>query len=903
MGDNDTRTGAAITAAGLFVLAGAGDLHSQNLVDARLLDGSNGFAIHGAEIFGGAGSAVDRLGDVNGDHIDDLVIGAPHVDSPLNSEGETYVIFGRGHPFGASIDISDLTGNNGFAISGIDPADDSGRSIGGAGDLNGDGINDILISAPAANPGVGFEGEVYVVFGSEQSFPANFNLFSLDGSNGFVINGVDANDFTNRVSTAGDINGDGLDDVIIGAHNATVRRRKGLTVTEFPIAGKSFVVFGSDQPFPASMELADLDGSNGFLIKGADAGDFSGFSVSGAGDVNGDGIDDVVIGAILAGPGNDPAGECYVVFGSDQPFPASLDLRELDGSNGFVMSGVEPGGFLGNSVSNAGDVNSDGIDDVIVGAPLVAAPGSRGESYVLFGSDSPFPASLPLADLDGSNGFVIRGPRAFTYTGTSVSAAGDVNGDGIDDAIVGSSITGGQVGESYVVFGRNQPFPASLELSGLTGRDGFVVRGVASNGRFGVSVNGAGDVNNDGLDDVIIGEPDADIGVAGEGASYVLFGNAGPLALGNESALPSTLEDSANPTGGRVDLTVAAQYLDTDSLGGLAVIDNRVSADHGTWQYRNSGSDWQSVPVALSDSNALVLDALSLIRFVPAPDFVGRPGELVVRLWDGRWRTPGVSVDIVDAVGALGGFANDENLLDIVVDVTAVNDPPALTASSPPAVSEDSGAATFTNWSEFSPGPTDESAQFALGYTVDAVSRPELFLQFPAVDISGNLTFTVAPDANGSSTFDVRVADSGGTANGGDNLSTAETFTVTVLPVNDPPVFQADDPPAVAMDSGPQSVASWASFGAGASNESGQSVSFAVLDVSEPELFSVIPEVDDQGNLHYTPAPGVSGLSTFSVQISDDGGTANGGQDTSAPQQFAITVSGDAVFGDGFEDR
>ncbi len=149
----------------------------------------------------------------------------------------------------------------------------------------------------------------------------------------------------------------------------------------------------------------------GFVIPGIDAGDFSGISVSSAGDVNGDGIDDLIIGATGADP-NDilNAGECYVVFGTRGGFGASLDLSSLNGSNGFVINGIDSFDQPGFSVSGAGDVNGDGVDDLIIGAQDADPNGneSAGESYVVFGTRGGFDASLDLSSLNGSNGRVIE---------------------------------------------------------------------------------------------------------------------------------------------------------------------------------------------------------------------------------------------------------------------------------------------------------------------------------------------------------------------------------------------------------------------------------------------------------------------------------------------------------------
>ena len=184
-----------------------------------------------------------------------------------------------------------------------------------------------------------------------------------------------------------------------------------------------------------------LDGTNGFILNGIDASDQSGRSVSSAGDVNGDGYDDLIIGAFGADPnGNSYAGETYVVYGgANAPGTGGvLDLSALDGTNGFILTGIDGLDYSGRFVSSAGDVNGDGYDDLIIGA--YRADGYAGETYLVYGGASA-PGTggvLDMSDLDGTNGFILTGIDAGDQSGSSVSSAGDVNGDGYDDLIIGA---------------------------------------------------------------------------------------------------------------------------------------------------------------------------------------------------------------------------------------------------------------------------------------------------------------------------------------------------------------------------------------------------------------------------------------------------------------------------------
>ncbi len=412
---------------------------------------------------------------------------------------------------------NNLDGSNGFRLDG------AATSVSNAGDVNGDGFGDVIVGAPFADSYGNYSaGASFVVFGQASGFSATLDVYSLNGTDGFCLNGVSASDSSGKsVSSAGDVNGDGFDDVIIGSPNAKLNGIR---------PGASYVVFGKATGFDAQMDLSSLDGRNGFRLDGVAAGDISGFSVSSAGDVNGDGFDDVIVGA----PSNyyaDPkiSGSSYVVFGQAAGFDAVLELSSLNGSNGFRLDGEATEDRLGLSVSSAGDINGDGFDDVIVGAPRADPNGnySSGASYVVFGQAAGFDAVLDLSSLNGSNGFRLVGEAEGDALGWSVSSAGDINGDGFADVIVGADAAATYRGASYVVFGKASGFDATLDLSSLNGDNGFRLAGEHRYDLLGYAVSTAGDVNGDGFDDVIIGAPRIIYGnYISSGWSYVVFGKA-----------------------------------------------------------------------------------------------------------------------------------------------------------------------------------------------------------------------------------------------------------------------------------------------------------------------------------------------------------------------------------------
>ncbi|MDX1619097.1 MAG: FG-GAP repeat protein, partial [Balneolaceae bacterium] len=454
------RPALAVTALGGALLLPAQALQAQTSIELSSLNGANGFLSTGES--GNSGLALSA-GDFNNDGIEDLVIGAFGAST---NDGKTYIVFGQSGGFSASIDLSNLNGTNGYILNGVDTeADNSGRAV-ATGDINGDGIDDVIIGAPKGDQPSNLDaGETYVVYGDElanadaddASSDGAIELANLDGTTGFVLKGTAGGDESGRAVSAGDINGDSIDDVIIGAYGANSG------------AGETYVVFGKTSAFNSSIDISDLSSSEGFTLNGITSGDQSGRAVAAA-DVNDDGIQDVIIGARNADPNGIDSGESYVVFGKTGSFGGSLDLSNL-GSDGFVINGIDGGDESGQSVSS-GDISGDGIDDIIIGAFHAAPNGTdSGETYVVFGK-STLGSDIELSALSSSDGFTLNGIGAYDESGYSVSS-GDINNDGADDVVIGALLADPNAsasGETYVVFGGSDVGSGgTIELSSLTG--------------------------------------------------------------------------------------------------------------------------------------------------------------------------------------------------------------------------------------------------------------------------------------------------------------------------------------------------------------------------------------------------------------------------------------------------
>ncbi|WP_310622361.1 tandem-95 repeat protein [Flexibacterium corallicola] len=640
-----------------------------------------GLRIGGASNGDDFGYSVASAGDVNGDGIDDILIGAMAAnDIGYGGAGESYVVFGKdtqseGQFWTVSNVISYMNGTDGFIVEGASAGDNSGYSVSSAGDVNGDGVDDILIGARYADPnGQDKAGESYVVFGSSTgNFAPTLNLSTLDGQNGFALKGVNTLDQAGySVASAGDVNGDGIDDILIGAPQAAGNGNAD--------AGETYVVFGKEGSFGASYDLSTLNGPNGFTVSGAYSGDEAGTSVASAGDVNGDGIDDILIGAPgWDSPSSANVGVAHVIYGkntlTEGNFADNFDLESLDGSNGFTLHGTQAQSLTGFSVSSAGDINGDGIDDILIGAPSAALKSDieAGAAYVVFGkntaTEGEFAASIDLESLDGTNGFALTGADYFDLAGASVASAGDVNGDGIDDLLIGAmqADPGGEIlaGETYLVFGKDTTtqggYGATFDLQALNGSNGYVLKGLPEENFFGRSVSAAGDLNNDGIDDILIGTND------GSGSTYVVYGGADLLASFDEL---DGVADGDIKLGLMIDDRFSYNNDPTLSAAGFTVhVGSPDTFDMTPFgDDIDSDDDGSSLSYALTDiPEAIVSSTLDIVDGQLSYD----PGDGFTELSLGETREFVFEVTATDQHGAYA-------INDVTVTVVGINDDPTL---------------------------------------------------------------------------------------------------------------------------------------------------------------------------------------------------------------------------------
>ena len=414
--------------------------------------------------------------------------------------------------------LSQLDGSNGFTISNTTPSSYAGFAVVDDVDVDGDGLPDLILGGGAAP-----SEQVHILRGTALTLTENIVIDDLEPQEFITLRtsqpysgfGVG---YGFPIAAAGDVNNDGFEDILIGASN---QRRS---------AGVSYLLYGSENGINPNLNLSRLQAHQGVRLIGVDNFDGSGFAVSGIGDINGDGIDDIAIHAPYA---SSYAGSVYIVFGSQDNLGNKFKLEDLNGRNGFQIKGADQDIELGSSIRGAGDINHDGIQDLIVGS-------NSSRNYLIYGRSDPFESVVSTSALPNDKSSVLQGFHLpWGGTGTSVDTAGDFNGDGIDDLVIGSG-GNGESGEgiTYLIYGKEGGIGEQLDVLNLRSDEGFSVVGSHPYDRSGIAVAGGGDFNGDGFGDLVIGASGVDVEEGDtHGAAYVIYGRpeqmTEPILLSN----------------------------------------------------------------------------------------------------------------------------------------------------------------------------------------------------------------------------------------------------------------------------------------------------------------------------------------------------------------------------------
>ncbi len=577
-------------------MAPAGDVNGDGYADVVLTDyvhniiyvylgSANGLqAQPQATITGPAssnfGEGICSAGDVNGDGYDDIIVGAPNLSDGQSFEGGAYLYLGSANGIQSS---PAWTFESNLAQSYL------GYRVSTAGDVNGDGYADVIVTAPDLSNGQSDEGRVYLFLGGPSGLSANPS-WTYEGNQASAEAGK-------WLACAGDVNGDGYSDIVLNIFNNTsacqvlvfyggpngpgnapdyvwnVHDYGDLfTAGDLNGDGCAEIVAGDfvDNNFRGQITVLGGSQSGGFPVvahrTGMNPNDNFGVSVRAAGDVNGDGYGDLIVGEpgydgaqtdegrvvlYLGGPSlpattpfgrigtpnsrlgysiaqGDWNGDGYTDLAVGNPYDdtGGTDQGRVDvyygGPTGYAQNpnwsvfGHSPTGHLGWSVGNAGDVDNDGCEDLVIGEPDAGGPSfpGAGAAYLYRGSRS---------GLSTSPSWTITGGSVISHLGTSVAGAGDVNGDGFADVVIGAP-TYSPGGQAYVYLGSANGLGANPAWSASGGNNGD---------NFGFCVASGGDINGDGYSDVVIGAPLKETGsnLTDEGMAFVFYGSSSGLAM------------------------------------------------------------------------------------------------------------------------------------------------------------------------------------------------------------------------------------------------------------------------------------------------------------------------------------------------------------------------------------
>ena len=484
------------------------------------------------------GAPAKSAGDVNGDGYDDVIVGARFYSNGQSGEGRAYVFYGS---------ASGLSMTPDWIAEGNQPGGRFGRAVNGAGDVNNDGYDDVVVGASLYDSPSGEEGRVFVYYGGPGGLSCGGGC-PVDGTAAadWYADGNQSNGrFGRWVNTAGDVNGDGFDDILVGAW---------LYDSGQTDEGRVFAYYGSASGFSCGGGCpVDATNAADWVIEGNENGTALGSKVDTAGDVNGDGYDDVITGGYAFDNGQTDEGMAFVYYGSASGLPCGsgcpADARSVAD---WSVESNQNGGRLG-SAGMAGDVNGDGYADVVVASPgYNNGETDEGMAFVFLGSASGLDcgSGCPVDAVSAANWSVESNQdSAFLGDSGAVTSAGDVNKDGFDDVLIGSSsFDNPEVNEggAFIFLGSITGISCGTgcPVDALSAADWFVeVNNPGAD--FGISVGSAKDVNGDSYIDVIIGAHGFSNGQSGEGAAFVYYGQTSTPSSTN-TPLPTPTDPATN---------------------------------------------------------------------------------------------------------------------------------------------------------------------------------------------------------------------------------------------------------------------------------------------------------------------------------------------------------------------
>ncbi len=807
------------------------------------------------------GHGITSLGDLNDDGVIDIAVGALKHDDGIGAstdKGAVWVLFmNQNGTVDSSVKIAE---NRGGFTGNLNEGDLFGSGVGNAGDLDGDGNNELVVGAVGVDEGGADNGAIWVLFlnnngtvRTQQRISENAGNFSDD---------LQSSNFGIDIASMGDLDGDGIPDLAVGAQQ-----------DQFPSneTGSVWILFmNRDGTVKAHQKISEGVGNfQGSLGQG----DQFGRSIANIGDLDGDGINDLAVGAMHDGV-FDRGAVWILLLNNDGTVKAHQKISDTQG--GF-SGALDTSDRLGRSVASFGDVNGDGVVDLAVGADGDDDRGTdAGAIWVMYLSVTG--TVIGQSKITTSQGGFTGSVSQRNFFGIALGSLGDMDGDGRADLAVGAvgdSERGDDRGAVWIL----NSGPGNNTAPSSQGIPGVVVNEDASSYQLTLSnyFNDAEDGSSSLLYSVVSrSNPQLVSEAAITSNSAVLR-----LVFGSNQNGSSTVRVRARDSGGLIGEAVVNVTVNpvNDAPSFSAGTNITRPEDGGPQTITNWARNISAGPNESGQSLTFSAAATNSNLFSQSPS-ISNTGTLTFETRPNEFGVSVVTVVLQDDGGTANGGANRSAAHTLTITIDPVNDAPEASGIADITVNEDAPASAielFPSFSDIEDGDPD------LNFAVVNESNPGL--ADPTVEeTTGRLIIPYAADANGDTEITVRAIDTGG-------RFVDDTFTITVLPVNDPPSFSIGTQIS-GFSSGTEVVRpQWAAnISAGPPDESGQTLEFLVA-ANNLDIYSEVPDIDENGTLRFTPSPSVIGISEVEVRLMDDGGTERGGLDTSPLQTFTITTS------------